>query len=97
MTRRGTSRDGLFRWLADGEVAVDEVTANPLLVACPVCGAGIRQSCRQPSRHRGGHLDRDPHPSRIDAAGATGAAVDQASTTALPPSVHAQPPRKVPR
>jgi crossover junction endodeoxyribonuclease RusA len=34
---------------------------------------------------------------RITVLAASGAAVDQPSTTALPPSVHAQPPRKVPR
>lgn len=96
MTRRarGKSRDGLFRWLASGEVAVGEVTANPLLVDCPACGATRLQACRKPSRRSGGHVDVDPHPSRIERAGA---AVDQPNAPALPSRLPAQPRTEPPR
>lgn len=92
--RKGHSRDGLFRWLADGEVAVDEITANPLLVDCPACGAAPRARCTKPSRRGGGRIDVDPHPSRIDA---TGHAVDQPQPPETPPSAATSDPKGPPR
>lgn len=95
MTRRqGKSRDGLFRWLTDGEVALGEITANPLLVPCPACGAVARQRCTKPSRRPGGRTDVDPHPSRITAAGTP---VDQPGTPEQPPSSHTQTRTEPPR
>lgn len=60
--------DGLFRWLADGEVALDQITANPLTVECRDCGAAIGQRCTRPSRWAHGRAERAPHESRLLAA-----------------------------
>lgn len=64
MTRRrrarGRSRDGLFSWRPDGEIAIGEILVNPLIVACPwpPCRAAVGQRC----------TTRKPHPSRVDNA-----------------------------
>jgi hypothetical protein len=61
---RGRSRDGLFSWRPDGEIAIGEVLVNPLTVACdwPPCRAPIGERCST----------LKPHPSRVDKARAAG-------------------------
>lgn len=74
MTRRkphsGPGATGLFTWLTDGEVALDQITANPLTAECHDCGAAIGQRCTRPSRWARGRAERAPHDSRLKAADA---------------------------
>lgn len=71
---------GLFSWApASGEVAIGEVLANPLTVACrwPTCRAPAGDRCRRLGIGGRRHTC-PPHPCRHDDATALATAAQQA-------------------